>query len=86
MEPPGGIFALHSLLLVLTLFVIPGNMTTDQRMKRISAPGSLPCFRIMPDRENPFNPPIRCHISEPQNSLESTILTQEKSHETRRFF
>jgi len=33
-------------------------------------PGPLPCFRLMPDRENPFNPPIRCHISEPQNPSE----------------
>jgi len=59
--------------LILTLFVVSGNMTPDFEMKRISVPGPLSYFRLMPDRGNPFHPLIRCHISEPQNSLEPEI-------------
>jgi len=60
--------------LILTLFVVSENMTADQRMKRISVPGPQSCFRLIPDRENPFHPPIRCHISEPQNLSEPEML------------
>ncbi len=36
-------------------------------------PGPPSCFRHVPDRENPFHPVIRCHISEPQNPLKPAI-------------
>jgi len=52
---------------VLTLFVIPGKMTADMRIKRISVPR-------FPDGGYPFHPHIRCHFSEPQNPLEPDIF------------
>jgi len=61
----GAEFLHYGLSAIQKLFVVPGNMTTDRRMKRISVPGPRSCFRHAPAREYPFHPPIRCHVSEP---------------------
>ena len=37
------------MLLIPTLFVVSGNMTSDFRMKRIAVPGQPSYFRPVPD-------------------------------------
>ncbi len=51
-------------------FCGPGKYDNGSEDETDIRPGLPPCFLPVPDRENPFNPPIRCHISEPQNPLE----------------
>ncbi len=40
--------------LVPTLFVVPGKMTADRRMKRISVSGTPSRFRDLPEPKNPL--------------------------------